>query len=72
VRVELFAEAAGGKPAVAVAMRPTAAIAGSANGHIYEGGADAARAAADFTVRIVPTKDGVRVPGELNLILWQK
>ncbi len=72
VRVELFADATDGQSAVTLAMRPGAVIAGSANGHIYEAAADAARPAADYTVRVVPAHDGVHVPAEANLILWQK
>jgi glycogen phosphorylase len=74
VRVELYADAGAGagRAAVTVALQPGAAIAGSANGHIYEGNADADRPAAAYTVRIVPAMEGVRVPAELNLILWQK
>jgi glycogen phosphorylase len=72
VRVELYADGAAGQPAVTALMQPGAAIAGSANGHIYEGSAAAGRPAADYTVRIAPAHDGVRVPAEMNLILWQK
>jgi starch phosphorylase len=72
VRVELFAEAAGNEPAPALAMRRGAAIAGSANGHIYLGAVAATRPATDYTVRIIPACTGVRVPAELELIRWQK
>ncbi len=72
VRVELFAEPQGDGPAPVAAMRRGAAIAGSANGHVYLGAAAATRPATDYTVRIIPAFPGVRVPAELGLILWQK
>jgi starch phosphorylase len=72
LRVELFAEAAGDEPAPVTAMRRSAAIAGSTNGHLYLGAVAATRPATDYTVRIVPARAGVRVPAELELIRWQK
>jgi glycogen phosphorylase len=68
----LCAEATSDSPVAAVAMRRGGAISGSANGHIYEGAAAAARPAEDYTVRIVPAHAGVKIPAELGLILWQK
>jgi len=72
LRIELFAEAAGNEPALVTALRRGAAIAGSANGHLYRGAVAATRPAADYTVRIIPARAGVRVPAELELIRWQK
>jgi glycogen phosphorylase len=72
LRVELFAEAEGNEAAPVAAMHRGAAIAGSANGHIYHRAVAATRPATDYTVRIVPACVGVRVPAELELILWQK
>jgi len=72
LRVELFAEAEGNESAPVAAMHRGAAIAGSANGHIYHRAVAATRPATDYTVRIVPACVGVRVPAELELILWQK
>jgi starch phosphorylase len=72
VRVELFAEAEGDEPLPVTVLGRGAAIAGSVNGHIYEGAVDATRPASDYTVRIIPARAGVRVPAELELISWQK
>ncbi len=72
VRVDLFAEPRGNEPAPVTPMRRGTAIAGSANGHIYLAAAAATRPATDYTVRITPAYAGVRVPAELELILWQK
>ena len=72
VRVEMFADGAGDMPAPVTTMQRGMAIAGSANGHIYTGAAAATRPATDYTVRIIPALAGVRVPAELELIMWQK
>ncbi len=72
VRVELYADGDGNSPPYRLAMRRGAAIAGSANGHIYVATAPASRPTADYTVRVVPAFTGVRVPAELELILWQR
>ena len=72
VRVEIFAEPGPGGPPVAAAMQRGAAITGSANGFIYDGSVAANRPITDYTLRIIPAWLGVRVPAELELILWQK
>lgn len=72
VSVEIFAAGEGDEPPPVVAMQRGAAIAGSANGHIYHAAVPASRPAGDYTVRVVPAFAGVRVPAELELILWQK
>ena len=72
VRVEIFAEPGPGGPAVAVAMQRGAAITGSTNGYLYSGAVAASRPITDYTLRVVPAQPGVRVPAELELILWQK
>ncbi len=72
IRVELYAAPLADERPVTIEMKPKTAIAGSLNGFIYSGFAEAARPAGDYTVRIKPDYRGVNVPGELPLILWQR
>ena len=71
IRVELYADGIAGSDAQRHAMTrgPQSA---DANGAIYSTQIPAARPAADYTVRIIPRCDGVAVPLEVNLILWQQ
>ncbi|WP_421998552.1 alpha-glucan family phosphorylase [Reyranella sp.] len=72
VRVELFADEREGQPAEVVVLHQEQAIPGSANGHIYAGEVEAKRAAAAYTVRVVPFHPDAIVPTELPLIAWQR
>ena len=72
VRVELYAEPDRNGPGAIIAMPRGAAIPGSLNGHLYSGCTGVERPTGDYTVRIVPAREGARVPAELPLILWQK
>jgi glycogen phosphorylase len=72
VSAALYAAPRGGGPPVILALQRGAAIAGAVNGYIYTGAADAGRPAEDYTVRIIPAAEGVAIPTELPLILWQK
>jgi starch phosphorylase len=47
-------------------------LAGGVPGGVYSATVSAARPAADYTVRLVPRFDGLAVPLETDLILWQR
>jgi starch phosphorylase len=70
--VQLFANVLGDRPAEVVVLHKEQAIPGALNGFIYAGEVPAARPAEDYTVRVVPYREGVQVPAELTLIAWQK
>jgi len=72
VQVQLFADVKGDKPAEAVVLYQEQAIPGAMNGFIYAGEVTALRPADDYTVRVVPNREGVQVPAELSLIAWQR
>ena len=72
VRVELFADEREELPAEVVVLHQGQAIPGTANGHIYAGEVEAARAAEDYTVRVVPYHPAAHIPMELPLIAWQR
>ena len=72
VGVEVFAGAHNDTTPEAAALKRAAPLRDEVNAYIYEGCVPSARAAEDFTVRIVPRCSGVRVPTELSLISWQR
>ncbi|MBV9569762.1 MAG: alpha-glucan family phosphorylase [Alphaproteobacteria bacterium] len=72
VQVQLFANVNGEKPAEAVVLHQEHKIPGALNGYIYAGEVPVTRPADDYTVRIVPFRDGVQIPAELPLIAWQR
>jgi glycogen phosphorylase len=73
VSVEVYADPNDGSdvPEI-VALQQDGPIAGTVSGYLYSGRVATIRPAEDFTVRIVPHHPGVRIPGELPLILWQR
>ena len=72
VRVEAWAEpTTGGRPE-AIVLAHDGAIPGATSGYVYLGRIPGKRPAADYTVRVVPSHPGVRVPTETALILWQR
>ncbi|MGD1278720.1 MAG: alpha-glucan family phosphorylase [Tepidisphaeraceae bacterium] len=72
VRVELYADAANGKPPVRQGMTVARKLAGAAGGWVYQARVPATRPAADYTPRIIPHFHGVAVPLETARILWQR
>jgi starch phosphorylase len=70
-QVELFADAGNEMCAEVVALHQEQAIPGTVNAYIYAGEVATSRPAEDYTVRVVPYHEGVHVPGELPLIVWQ-
>jgi starch phosphorylase len=71
VRVELYAEGTNGGGRVRQEMKRVHPLAGTAGGYVYRGAVSAARPAADYTARVVPCREGVRVPLEVSHIVWQ-
>ena len=72
VRVELFADTAGGGGPQIVEMKRGDPLVGTANAHRYAAGVPADRPAGDFTPRIVPYHRLASVPLECTRILWYK
>jgi starch phosphorylase len=72
IQVQLFADVNGDKPAEAVLLHQEQAIPGALNGYIYAGEVPALRPADDYTVRVIPYREGVQVPAELSLVAWQR
>lgn len=72
VAVEMFADAADGRPAMRVALSRGEELIGATRGWSYVGEAAADRPAADFTARIMPRHPDACVPLEAAHIAWQR
>jgi glycogen phosphorylase len=72
VRVELYADAMKDGASVRQQMKPVRPLVGAPGGYVYSAAVSAARPPADFTARVIPHFDGVAVPLEESLILWQQ
>jgi starch phosphorylase len=72
VRVELYADRNTGEGAEIIALSGDGAVPGATSGYFYRGRIAGTRPASDYTVRVVPSHPGVRVPAESALIHWQK
>jgi starch phosphorylase len=72
VRVELVANGAGNGPPERQEMQRVRPAADPSGAHAYATAVSAARPSADYTVRVVPRRDGVAVPLEAAHILWQR
>ncbi len=72
VRVEVYANGAGGGEAVKQEMKRLHHEGHLSGVHTYRATVPADRATADYTVRIMPRTAGLAVPLEENWILWQK
>jgi glycogen phosphorylase len=72
VKVEIYADAKDGGAPFRQAMDRGQPLAGAAGAFLYSGRAHSGRPAADYTLRIVPFKEGAFVPLEAPQILWQQ
>jgi len=72
VRVELYADARGGEPALRQEMTRFDGQSRDSGLSVYVASVPASRAAADYTPRLVPHYPGVNVPLEAPYILWQR
>ncbi|MGP1677643.1 MAG: alpha-glucan family phosphorylase [Burkholderiales bacterium] len=72
VRVELYADGAGGAAPERVQMQRVRQLVGAINGYAYRAGVPATRPATDYTARVIPQRDEAAVPLEDAHILWQR
>lgn len=70
--VELCANAVEGLSPERITMKPVAASSNEQRKYTYQAQVETNRPENDYTVRIVPGYEGVAVPLEDNLILWQR
>jgi starch phosphorylase len=72
VRVELCADGVMGSASVRQEMKLAGQLAGASGGYVYSAAVSAARAAKDYTARLIPQRSGVAIPLEESRILWQR
>jgi starch phosphorylase len=72
VQVELYADGVNGGNPVRQEMRNPRPLAGGSGVFVYNASVSAARPPGDYTARVIPHCDGVSVPLESALILWQR
>lgn len=70
VRVEMYADAAAGRPAACRPLTRGEPLAGAGNGFCFRGAVPADRPPRDYTPRAVPASDGLLVPLEAPHISW--
>ncbi len=71
VRVEVYANAPRGGPPFRKAMDRTKILSGARNGFIFQATVPGDRPVGDYTLRVIPFHEGVKVPLEYHRILWQ-
>ena len=72
VRVESYADPAAAAAAEVIGLTHDGPLPGAAGGYLYRGRIPGTRPAGDYTVRVVPSHPGIRVPAENPLIRWQR
>jgi len=72
IRVEVYADAQKGGRAVRLEMTHLRQLPGEVGGYLFSATVPSSRPAGDYTARIAPRCDGLVVPLEADLILWQK
>ncbi len=72
VQVQVFAASMNEQNAFCQTMQCGDPIPGTTNGYVYTVNVPADRPPEDYTPRIIPYFDGVRVPTEMSLIHWQR
>lgn len=73
VRVELYADGIAGSAPIRQEMKRDRQPAGTSLGdYVYSAAVSAVRSPMDFTARLIQHRDGVSVPLEARLILWQR
>ncbi|MDK2745351.1 MAG: alpha-glucan family phosphorylase [Nitrospira sp. BO4] len=72
VRVELYADGINGGDPIRLEMTRVPQLAGASDGYLYSAAVSAARSSTDYTARLIPYREGVAMPLEIDLILWQR
>jgi starch phosphorylase len=72
VRVELYADSDMDGAPEQHEMQHVGKLAGASGHDLYRAAVSAARPPADYTVRMIPHRDGVAIPLEEPRILWQR
>jgi starch phosphorylase len=72
VHVELYADGINDGISVTQEMKLLHPLSGTTGGYVYSASVPSSRPKADYTARLIPHFDGVKVPLEEEQILWQR
>ena len=72
VRVELYADGVETGEPEHIEMKPARQLLGAISGYAYHAELPATRPATDYTARVMPRRNGLAVPLEVNQILWHR
>ena len=72
IQVQLFADGIDGDAPTATEMKLTKRPKGQDREYSYKVSVPSSRQASDYTPRVIPSFEGLSVPLETNLILWQR
>ncbi len=72
IRVELYADGVQGGAPVRQEMECLQPPGAMSSGHVYRAAVPASRPQADYTPRVIPRHDDMKVPLEEARILWQR
>ncbi|MEO5561905.1 MAG: alpha-glucan family phosphorylase, partial [Chitinophagaceae bacterium] len=72
VKVELYANGINGSKPVRIKMEPVSPQNDGQEEYLYHANVDETRDVSNYTVRMIPNYEGISVPLEDNLILWQR
>jgi starch phosphorylase len=72
VRVELYADGVNDGSPARQEMERGRTLDGAPGGCVYSAAVSSARAAGDYTARLIPRRNGVAVPLEVDRVLWQR
>ena len=72
VRVELYADAVTGGAPERQQMARARRLPGTSSRYVYGAAVSAVRPPSDYTARVIPHREGVAVPLEVDFITWQR
>ena len=72
ILIELYADGINGAAPERIKMEPDSNYGENNAEYVYHGLVTSARPVSDYTIRIIPDYEGVAIPLEDNLILWQR
>ena len=72
LQVELYADGINDSVSVTQEMKLLHALNGATGSYVYSAAVPSSRPPSDYTARLIPYFDGIAIPLEENLILWQR
>jgi starch phosphorylase len=72
VQVEIYADPVDGEQPFRMPMSIDCSFPNSPGSYVYSAAVPANRPADHYTPRVIPRREGLRIPLETGLIVWQK